>query len=46
VKVSVLGYRGDVEWQRDDNGVEVQLPAGMRGALPAGPMALRVEVTA
>lgn len=46
VKVSVLGYRGDVKWERDDNGLEVDLPVRLRETLPAGPMAIRVEVTA
>ena len=43
-RVSVLGHRGEVEWRHDEGRLEVDLPPGLLGTLPAGPVTTKVEV--
>jgi alpha-L-fucosidase len=43
-RVSVLGHRGGVEWLHDEDMLEVDLPPGVLGTLPAGPVIIKVEM--
>ena len=43
-RVSVLGHRGEVEWSRDEDRLEVDLPSALLGTLPAGPLTIKVEL--
>lgn len=42
--VSVLGQRAEVEWRRDEDSLEVTLPPGLTGRLPAGPLGIKIKV--
>ena len=43
-RVSVLGHRGEIEWSRDEDRLEVELPPALLGTLPAGPVTIKVEL--
>jgi alpha-L-fucosidase len=43
-RVGVLGQRSELEWRRDEHALHVDLPSGLRGALPSGPLAIKIEM--